>query len=189
MGAICSLILLFRGKVLCPQPSAWTQIKKETRIAQTLHGLVFYGSFFDVIELMIIGFLFGLSRICKCWSTSSSGSLFSDLFLSSLIYCRNKRSIIITKWARSWQHFCPIGATCLPMLGTLLAPLGHAACPKTYCLIAKRHVVTTQKEYSCYPKETVLPSQRNIVVTPKEHGYYPKATIHYPKKYRHYPKR
>ena len=62
------------------------------------------------------------------------------------------------------------------MLGTLLAPLGHAACPKTYCLIAKRHVVTTQKEHGCYPKETVLLSQRNSVTIPKKHSCYPKGT-------------
>ena len=57
-----SQINLFRVVVVCPQPSAWTQIKKETRIARTLHGLVFHGSFFDIIELMILGFdLFGFA--------------------------------------------------------------------------------------------------------------------------------
>ena len=32
-------------------------------------------------------------------------------------------------WAYFEYHPCPLGATCLPMLGTLLAPHGHAACP------------------------------------------------------------
>ena len=34
--------------------------KKGTRIARTLHGLVFHGFFFDIIELMILGFGFDL---------------------------------------------------------------------------------------------------------------------------------
>ena len=81
------------------------------------------------------------------------------------------------------------------MLGTLLAPLGHLAqkrivyCPKTYCLIAKRHVVATQKEHSYYPKETVLLPQRNIVVTQKEHGYYPKSNHSLPKEISSLPKK
>ena len=70
MDTILSLIYLFSVSHrliyfvlwLCPQPSAWTQIKKETQITQTLHGLVFHGSFFDIIELMILGFdLFGFA--------------------------------------------------------------------------------------------------------------------------------
>ena len=64
MDTILSLIYLFSVShrliyfvlSLCPQPSAGTQIKKKTRITQTLHGLVFHGSFFDIIELMILGF-------------------------------------------------------------------------------------------------------------------------------------
>ena len=32
-------------------------------------------------------------------------------------------------WAHSGQYSCPLGVTCLPNMGTLLAPLGHAACP------------------------------------------------------------
>ena len=34
-------------------------------------------------------------------------------------------------WAREEKELCPGGATCLPMLGNVLAPLGQAACPKT----------------------------------------------------------
>ena len=34
-----------------------------------------------------------------------------------------------TFWATAWHKFCPIGATCLPLLGNVLTPLGHAACP------------------------------------------------------------
>ena len=33
-------------------------------------------------------------------------------------------------WARNEKEMCPGGATCLPMLGNVLAPLGQAACPK-----------------------------------------------------------
>ena len=33
------------------------------------------------------------------------------------------------KWATSVQLPCPSGATCLPMLGNVLTPGGHAACP------------------------------------------------------------
>ena len=32
--------------------------------------------------------------------------------------------------ARNEKEMCPGGATCLPMLGNVLAPLGQAACPK-----------------------------------------------------------
>ena len=34
-------------------------------------------------------------------------------------------------WARKEKEMCPGGATCLPMLGNVLAPLGQGACPKT----------------------------------------------------------
>ena len=34
-------------------------------------------------------------------------------------------------WARHKKEMCPGGATCLPMLGNVLAPLGQGACPKT----------------------------------------------------------
>ena len=34
-------------------------------------------------------------------------------------------------WAREEKEMCPGGATCLPMLGNVLAPLGQRACPKT----------------------------------------------------------
>ena len=33
-------------------------------------------------------------------------------------------------WARNEKEMCPGGATCLPMLGNVLAPLGQAACPE-----------------------------------------------------------
>ena len=33
-------------------------------------------------------------------------------------------------WARNEKEMCPGGATCLPMLSNVLAPLGQAACPK-----------------------------------------------------------
>ena len=33
-------------------------------------------------------------------------------------------------WARNEKEMCPGGATCLPMLGNVLAPLGQAAYPK-----------------------------------------------------------
>ena len=32
-------------------------------------------------------------------------------------------------WAYFEYHPCPLGATCLPLLGNVLAPHGHAACP------------------------------------------------------------
>ena len=34
-------------------------------------------------------------------------------------------------WAREEKEMCPGGATCLPLLGNVLAPLGQRACPKT----------------------------------------------------------
>ena len=34
-------------------------------------------------------------------------------------------------WAREEKEMCPGGATCLPLLGNVLSPLGQAACPKT----------------------------------------------------------
>ena len=34
-------------------------------------------------------------------------------------------------WAREEKEMCSGGATCLPMLGNVLSPLGQAACPKT----------------------------------------------------------
>ena len=33
-------------------------------------------------------------------------------------------------WAREEKGMCPGGATCLPLLGNVLAPLGQRACPK-----------------------------------------------------------
>ena len=50
-----SQINLFRVVVVSPAFGRDTNQKK-TRIKQTLHGLVFHGSFFDIIELMILGF-------------------------------------------------------------------------------------------------------------------------------------
>ena len=56
-----SQINLFRVVVVSPAFGRGTNQKK-TRITQTLHGLVFHGSFFDIIELMILGFdLFGFA--------------------------------------------------------------------------------------------------------------------------------
>ena len=144
MGAICSLILLFRGKVWCPQPAAGTQIKNGTRIAQTLHGLVFHGSIFDNISSVIFGFCFGFSRICKCCSTCKSWLfVLRFVLLLALSHCGNQRSVFITQWARSWWNLCPSGATCLPMLGNVLTHVGHAACPKMYCFRPKRYGFTT----------------------------------------------
>ena len=34
-------------------------------------------------------------------------------------------------WAREEKEMCPGGATCLPLLGNVLTPLGQRACPKT----------------------------------------------------------
>ena len=47
-------------------------------------------------------------------------------------YCLspNRFCNIGEKWATSVQQTCPSGVTCLPMLGNVLAPSGHAACPK-----------------------------------------------------------
>ena len=56
---------------MCPQPSAWTQIKKETRIARTWHGLVFHGFFwyYWANDSWIWGWFIG---ICECWGTPFS---------------------------------------------------------------------------------------------------------------------
>ena len=37
---------------------------------------------------------------------------------------------VIHFWAQTGNEICPLGATCLPMLGNVLAPCGQRACPK-----------------------------------------------------------
>ena len=59
MDTILSLIYFFCVAVVSPAFGRDTNQKK-TRIARTLHGLVFHGFFFDIIELMILGFGFDL---------------------------------------------------------------------------------------------------------------------------------
>ena len=154
MGAICPLILLFRGKVWCPQPAAGTQIKNGTRIAQTLHGSVFHGSIFDNISSVIFGSWFWFSRICKCCSTSSSGCLFSALFSCSpwaiveisVRYSLPNGHVLGGIYAQVGQRACPCWATCLPMLGTLLAQKCIVFGLKGTGLLPKRYIVTIPKE-------------------------------------------
>ena len=56
---------------LCPWPSAGPQIKKWNTDSTDFTRIgLFTDSFFDDIELMILGFCFGFSRICKCLGTS-----------------------------------------------------------------------------------------------------------------------
>ena len=58
--------------------------KKETRISQTLHGLVFHGSFFLIIfGSVILGFCYGFIWICECWHTPFPGVLSSDLIFKT----------------------------------------------------------------------------------------------------------
>ena len=40
-----------------------------------------------------------------------------------------------TMLAHVGQRACPCGATCLPMLGTVLAPSGHDNCPNSAQII------------------------------------------------------
>ena len=129
MGAICPLILLFRGKVWCPQPAAGTQIKNESGWHRLYTDRSFTDPFFDNISSVIFGFCFGFSRICKCCSTSSSGCLFSALFSCSpwaiveisVRYSLPNGHVLGGIYAQVGQRACPCWATCLPMLGTLLA--------------------------------------------------------------------
>ena len=157
---------------MCPQPSAWTQIKKETRIARTWHGLVFHGFFwyYWANDSWIWGWFIG---ICECWGTpfswryrycysayrqqpppnlkpiltfpkgklgwviirggtDSLGSSYQTSGQAGFCLSPNGVCHIGDKWATSVQQTCPSGATCLPMLGNVLAPSGHAACPKLH---------------------------------------------------------
>ena len=47
-----------------------------------------------------------------------------------------------TFWATAWHKFCPIGATCLPLLGNVLTPLGHAACPSWAELLSDKFPIS-----------------------------------------------
>ena len=49
---------------------------------------------------------------------------------------------VIHFWAQTGNEICPLGATCLPMLGNVLAPCGQRACPKND---QKYHEMTRSK--------------------------------------------
>ena len=62
-------------------------------------------------------------------------------------------------WAHSGQYPCPLGATCLPNKGKVLAPLGHAACPfreelyrTAMSLVISKHYAGMNKNKRCRHK-------------------------------------
>ena len=64
--------------------------------------------------------------------TDSLGSSYQTSGQAGFCLSPNGVCHIGDKWATSVQQTCPSGATCLPMLGNVLAPSGHAACPKLH---------------------------------------------------------
>ena len=57
-------------------------------------------------------------------------------------------------WAHSGQYSCPLGATCLPNMGNVLAPLGHAACPFREELYRTAMSLVISKHYAGMNKKT-----------------------------------
>lgn len=101
--------------------------------------------------------------------------VFRFVLLLALSHCGNQRSVFITQWARSWWNLCPSGATCLPMLGTLLAQKCIVFGLKGTGLLPKRYVVSISKKHGYYPKKNMFATQkkpfttqRNILTTPKD---------------------
>ena len=78
-------------------------------------------------------------------------------------------------YAQVGQRACPCWATCLPMLGTLLAQKCIVFGLKDTGLLTKRYVVAISKKHGYYPKKNMFATQkkpfttqRNILTTQKD---------------------
>ena len=87
--------------------------KKETRISQTLHGVVFHGSFFLIIfGSVILGFCYGFIWICECWHTPFPGVLSSDLIFKTWL---NPCMLLRASWLDSCRPVSPYERTLSPV--------------------------------------------------------------------------
>ena len=68
-------------------------------------------------------------------------------------------------YAQVGQRACPCWATCLPMLGTLLAQKCIVFGLKGTGLLPKRYVVSISKKHGYYPKKNMFATQKKPFTT------------------------